>query len=396
MSFPFQHQLMKKIMASVFLLLPALNLLAKGGGTAPDTASSTNWLAILMVFVAVILLVVIWGLGQVLLTLNKQLLQKRKGNYAGPLAILILTFMSLSETAQAQTADAAAAVAQIAPNYGGLSQLEFYAIATVIGLEIVVILFLAFMVRRSYRELTSASDILLATSSLKESRLSVLWSKLDKNVFTRAVPVEQEADVLLDHDYDGIKELDNALPPWWKWGFYFTIIVAVIYIFNYHVFGTGKNPEQEYAAEMAEGKRLEEQYKARTKNLVDENNITLADADGIAAGKALFIQSCVACHMADGGGGIGPNLTDEYWIHGGSLNDIYKTIKIGYPDKGMQSWQTMYSPAQMRNLTGFVKSLKGTKPATPKAPQGDLFSETAAPAAATATTPAAKDSVAVK
>jgi len=395
MSFSFQHQLMKKIMASVFLLLPALTLLAKGGGTAPDTTSSTNWLAILLVFVAVILLVVIWGLGQVLLTLNKQLLQKRKGNYAGPIAILVLTFMSLSDTAQAQTADAAAAVAQIAPNYGGLSQLEFYAIATVIGLEIVVILFLAFMVRRSYRELTGVSDLALATS-VKESRFAVLWNKLDKNVFTRAVPVEQEADVLLDHDYDGIKELDNALPPWWKWGFYFTIIVAVIYIFNYHVFGTGKNPEQEYAAEMAEGKRLEEQYKARTKTLVDENNITLADADGIAAGKALYTTSCVACHMADGGGGIGPNLTDEYWIHGGGLNDIYKTLKIGYPDKGMQSWESLYSPVQMRNLTSFVKSLKGTKPATPKAPQGDVFSETAAPAAATATTPAAKDSVAVK
>jgi cytochrome c oxidase cbb3-type subunit III len=395
MSFPFQHQIMKKIMASVFLLLPALTLLAKGGGTAPETASSTNWLAILLVFVAVILLVVIWGLGQVLLTLNKQLLQKRKGNYAGPLAILIITFLNLPDTAQAQTADAATAVAQIAPNYGGLSQLEFYAISTVIALEIVVILFLAFMVRRSYRELTGIADLALA-ESVKESRFSVWWSKLDKNIFTRAVPVEQEADVLLDHDYDGIKELDNALPPWWKWGFYFTIIVAVIYIFNYHVFGTGKNPEQEYAAEMAEGKRLEEQYKARTKSLVDENNITLADADGIAAGKALFTQSCVACHMADGGGGIGPNLTDEYWIHGGGLNDIYKTLKIGYPEKGMQSWESMYSPVQLRNLTSFVKSLKGTKPATPKAPQGDMFSETAAPPAATAVIPAAKDSVAVK
>jgi cytochrome c oxidase cbb3-type subunit III len=392
MSFPFQHQHMKKIMASLLLLLPAMTLLAKGGGTAPETESSTNWLAILLVFVAVILLVVIWGLGQVLLTLNKQLLQKRKGNYAGPLAILILSLLNLTETAQAQTADAAAAVVEQAPNYGGLSQLEFYAIATVIGLEVVVILFLSFMVRRSYKELTGAADLALA-ASVKESRFSAWWSTLDKNVFTRAVPVEQEADVLLDHDYDGIKELDNALPPWWKWGFYFTIIVAVIYIFNYHVFGTGKNPEQEYAAEMAEGKRLEEQYKARTKSLVDENNITLADADGIAAGKALFTQSCVACHMADGGGGIGPNLTDEYWIHGGGLNDIYKTIKIGYPDKGMQSWQTMYSPAQMRNLTSFVKSLKGTKPATPKAPQGDLFSETAA---STAAAPAATDSVAVK
>jgi cytochrome c oxidase cbb3-type subunit 3 len=382
---------MKKIMASVFLLLPALTLLAKGGGQAPNPESTTNWLAILLVFVAVILLVVIWGLGQVLLTLNKQLLQKRKGNYAGPLSMLIFFILSLPETTQAQTTDAVNSVVEKAPNYGGLSELEFYAIATVIALEVVVILFLAFMARRSYRELTGAAD--LALTSIKESRFSAWWSNLDKNVFTRAVPVEQEADVMLDHDYDGIKELDNALPPWWKWGFYFTIIVAVIYIFNYHVFGTGKNPEQEYAAEMAEGKRLEEQYKARTKNLVDENNITLADADGIAAGKTLFTQSCVACHMADGGGGIGPNLTDEYWIHGGGLNDIYNTIKIGYPDKGMQSWQTMYSPAQMRNLTSFVKSLKGTKAANPKAPQGDLFNENAA---APSPAPAAKDSVAAK
>ncbi|MGL6266503.1 MAG: cbb3-type cytochrome c oxidase N-terminal domain-containing protein, partial [Chitinophagaceae bacterium] len=190
----------------------------------------------------------------------------------------------------------------------------------------------------------------------------------------------------LDHDYDGIRELDNALPPWWKWGFYFTILVAIIYIFNYHVFGTGKNPDQEYAAEMAEGRRIEEQYKARTKSVVDENNITLSDADGIAAGKVLYNQSCIACHMADGGGGIGPNLTDGYWLHSGGLNDIYKTIKIGYPDKGMQSWQSMYSPAQIRNLTSFVKSLAGTKPANPKEPQGDQFSESM---------PASKDSSAV-
>ena len=391
MSFPFQHQYMKKIMASGILLLPALNLLAKGGGTAPDPQASTNWLAILLVFVAVILLVVIWGLGQVLLTLNKQLLQKRKGNYTGPLAILIISLLNFSDSVQAQTTGTTAAVADAAPNYGGLSQLEFYAIATVITLEVVVILFLAFMARRSYVELTGAADVVLQEG--KQTRLASWWSNLDKSVFTRAVPVEQEADVMLDHDYDGIKELDNALPPWWKWGFYFTIIVAVIYIFNYHVFGTGKNPEQEYAAEMAEGKRVEELYKARTKDLVDENNITLADADGIAAGKALFTQSCVACHMADGGGGIGPNLTDEYWIHRGGLNDIYNTIKIGYPEKGMQSWQTMYSPTQMRNLTSFVKSLKGTKPANPKAPQGDIFSETAA---AVTTAPAAKDSAAGK
>ena len=192
---------------------------------------------------------------------------------------------------------------------------------------------------------------------------------------TRAVPVEQEADILLDHDYDGIRELDNALPPWWKYGFYITIVAAVIYLLNFHVWGIGKNPQEEYAAEMEEGKRIEELYMAKTKSLVDESNVMIADAGGIEAGKTLYIQACVACHGTKGEGGIGPNLTDEYWIHGGSMNNIYKTIKVGYPEKGMQSWQSMYSPVQIKNLSSFVKKLKGTNPPNGKSPQGIEYKE---------------------
>jgi cytochrome c oxidase cbb3-type subunit 3 len=245
--------------------------------------------------------------------------------------------------------------------------------ATVITLELVVILYLSIMIRRAFRDLSGEADAALAKMG-EPSKLAAWWHNLDKNWMTRAVPIEKEADVLLDHDYDGIRELDNALPPWWKYGFYVTIFIGVVYLFHFHVSGTGKNPEQEYAAEMEEGKRLEEAYLARTKDIVDENNITLSDEDGILAGKALYAQSCVACHAADGGGGIGPNLTDANWIHGGALNDIYKTIKIGYPEKGMQSWQSMYSPIQMKNITSFVKSLQGTKPANPKEPQGNPYS----------------------
>ena len=201
------------------------------------------------------------------------------------------------------------------------------------------------------------------------------WSELDKKYFTKAAAVEQEADVLLDHDYDGIKELDNALPPWWKYGFYVTIVAAVIYLMNFHVLGIGKNPEQEYAAQMQEGKLQEEAYKAKTKNLIDEDNVKIADAAGTAEGKKIYLSSCVACHGPSGEGGIGPNLTDEYWLHGGSMNDIYKTIKLGYPEKGMQSWQAMFSPVQMNELASYVKSLKGTKPSNPKAPQGEPFKE---------------------
>lgn len=369
MSFINKYYIMKKAATSMLLVLPALSTLAKGGGVAPAAKAATNWLEMLMIFVAIILLLVIWGLGQALLTFSRQLMQKRKSTGALSSAILLICLLSISDIARAQVADAASG-ALTSPNYGGLTQLEFYLLSTVIALEVVVIFFLAFMARRTYRELTGAAEKSLAASGIRTQKLADWWKRMDENFFTKAVPVEQEADIMLDHDYDGIRELDNALPPWWKWGFYITIVVAVIYFFNYQVLGTGKSQEQEYAAEMAEGKLQEEQYKARTKDLVDENNVTMSDADGIAAGKALYIQSCVACHAADGGGGIGPNLTDVNWIHGGSMNDIYKTIKLGYPEKGMQSWQTLYSPVQMKHLSSFVHSLKGIKPANPKEPQG--------------------------
>jgi cytochrome c oxidase cbb3-type subunit 3 len=373
MPFINEHTLLKRTSLCMLFSLTAIATFARGGGVAPAAKDDTNWLVMLMVFIAVVLLFVIWGLGQVLITLNRQLMEKTKDGKIPGAAILIIGLTALSGELQAQTGTDAANAAEKAANYGGLSGLEFFLLSTVIGLEVMIILFLALMARRTWRSLTGEADKL--TEKVSKSKSAKWWNDLDKRFFTRAVPVEKEADVMLDHDYDGIRELDNALPPWWKWGFYVTVILAVIYMFNFHVFGTGKDPEQEYAAEMAEGKRLEELYKARTKDLVDENNVTMTDADGIAAGRALFTQSCVACHAADGGGGIGPNLTDDNWIHGGAMNDIYKTIKLGYPEKGMQSWQSVYSPVQIRQLTSFVRSLKGTKPASPKEAQGEAYKE---------------------
>jgi len=196
---------------------------------------------------------------------------------------------------------------------------------------------------------------------------------MDSKLFTKAVSIEREADILLDHDYDGIKELDNSLPPWWKYGFYITIGIAFIYLLNFHVFGTGLNPTQEYDAEMDRAKIEKEAYEANNKDKIDEKNVPMANADGIAAGKNLFEANCIACHLKDGGGIVGPNLTDNYWLHKGSLNDIYNTIKFGYPDKGMQPWGSKFSPKEISYLASFVKSLKGSKPATPKDPQGELY-----------------------
>lgn len=208
----------------------------------------------------------------------------------------------------------------------------------------------------------------------QHSGLRRWWSELDKKYFTRAASLEKEADVLLDHDYDGIKELDNALPPWWKWGFYFTVVVAIIYLFRFHVIGSGPTPLQEYDKEMTAAAAKMENFKKNSKEAFDDKTVTLADAKGIAEGKKVFTGTCFPCHGSSGeGNAVGPNLTDKYWLHGGSIGEVFKTITNGVPDKGMQAWGKTYSPAEVRNIASYVLSLQGTNPPNAKAPQGNLY-----------------------
>lgn len=201
------------------------------------------------------------------------------------------------------------------------------------------------------------------------------WAKFNERFLTKSIPLEQEADHLLDHDYDGIRELDNSLPPWWKYGFYFTIVFAVFYMFRFHVWKTGPTPEQEYNQEMAMAAKQVEEYRKKVGDMVDEKTVTMADASGIAEGQKIFQSTCFACHGAKGEGGVGPNLTDSYWLHGGTINEVFKTIKYGVPDKGMQSWQKTYSPSQIKNIASYIKTLAGTNPPNAKAPQGEPFEE---------------------
>jgi cytochrome c oxidase cbb3-type subunit 3 len=201
------------------------------------------------------------------------------------------------------------------------------------------------------------------------------WSRLDAKLFTKAIPLEKEADHLLDHDYDGIKELDNSLPPWWKYGFYVSVVFAVIYMLRFHVWNTGPTPEQEYQTEMAMAEKQIEEYRKKSGDMVDEKTVTLADAKGIEEGAKIFAQSCMACHGGKGEGGVGPNLTDNYWMHGGTINDVFKTIKFGVPEKGMQAWEKTFSPSQIKNIASYIKSLAGTNPPNGKAPQGEPFEE---------------------
>lgn len=187
-------------------------------------------------------------------------------------------------------------------------------------------------------------------------------------------PIEKEQEIVLDHNYDGIRELDNNLPPWWVYMFYASIIFAVVYLLRYHVFD-GTNQREEYEIEVAQAKADFEEYKKNNKDLIDANTVELlTDANDLAAGKSIFVENCVACHKDDGGGGIGPNLTDEYWILGGGIKEVYHTVSEGgRPGKGMIPWKSDLKPLEIAQVASYVISLGGTTPADPKAPEGELW-----------------------
>jgi len=205
------------------------------------------------------------------------------------------------------------------------------------------------------------------------------WQRLVKNL-TKANELGQEDEVMTDHDYDGIRELDNVLPPWWLYGFYITIAIGIFYYIQVFTNAEEYSQKNEYATEIAEGKAEVEQYKKEHPELYnDANLLALTDPKDIQTGKELFVsKTCTACHLADGGGSIGPNLTDENWILGGGFKNIFKTIsKGGRQGKGMAAWEKTISQKERQQLTSYILTLKGTTPATPKAPEGDIWKEDA-------------------
>jgi cytochrome c oxidase cbb3-type subunit 3 len=179
--------------------------------------------------------------------------------------------------------------------------------------------------------------------------------------------LKENEQYISDHDYDGIKELNNPMPKWWRYLFYATIVFSAVYWFRYHVFGDDLQID-EYNKEMA----LAEANKPKPK--FDENALVLmTDAENLAKGKAIYDKNCIACHGAVGeGNAIGPNLVDKYWLNGGSLKDVYQIIKVGKPMKGMLAWQNQLSPEQMLQVSSYTLSLQGTNPPNAREPQGEL------------------------
>ncbi len=184
-------------------------------------------------------------------------------------------------------------------------------------------------------------------------------------------PLEQEKDLVMDHAYDGIQELNNPTPPWFMAMFYSTIAFATVYLLVFHVFGSGNVMATEYAEDMAAGEQVRAAYIKKVAGSINENTVKeVKDAKSLADGKSIFTQHCVVCHGAQGQGGIGPNLTDEYWLHGGGVKSIYRTLVNGVVEKGMMSWKKQLNPLQMQQVASFILSLKDSKPAGAKEPQG--------------------------
>lgn len=231
-----------------------------------------------------------------------------------------------------------------------------------------------------------------------------LWSTISEKAW-KLVPKDKEQDIDLGHEYDGIRELDNSLPPWWLWLFYGTILWSAIYLWYYHLSDRGPDQQQEYVAAMELGEAEKAKFLATQANSVDEKTVTLlTDAAAMAEGKEIYTANCMVCHGANGEGLVGPNFTDKYWIHGGRINDLFKTIKYGVPEKGMISWQSQLRPAAMQKVASYILSMQGTNPPNQKAPQGDLYDPAAggaasAPADTTATgavAPVETDTTSVK
>ena len=184
--------------------------------------------------------------------------------------------------------------------------------------------------------------------------------------------IEGLDDNALDHEYDGIIELDNSLPPWWLYMFYGTIIFSIFYVINF--FGMGAyNQQDELNTQYAVAEKAIKKYQKKHGSSVDENSVVLiSDAAQLTDGKAIYKKNCVACHGVNGGGGVGPNFTDAYWLHGNAINDVFKTIKYGVPEKGMIPWEAQLNPEQIQNVASYIltefkdKNIEGGKE-----PQGE-------------------------
>lgn len=345
-----------------FLVMPFFNYAQEITASQGKTVFSNALFNTLLVLIIALMIVII-ALGQVLkniasseFILNKFKNKDVKSDTTKTLSVVFLLLAGYPSLAQTSAA------AKNEWLIGGLDYTTFFSLITIIAIESIIIVVLYFLIMGFVK-----------TEKQKVPAKTKAKTILEK--INASVDIEREHDILLDHDYDGIKELDNDLPPWWKYGFYLTIFIGIVYLTNYHVLGTGDLQKEEYEISLVTAKAEIAEYMKTAANNVDETTVKQLGAADVEKGKELFISTCAACHGNDGRGTVGPNLTDEYWLHGGSVVDIFKTIKYGWVDKGMKSWKEDLSAMQIAQIASFIRTLKGTNPAGAKASQGDLYKE---------------------
>ena len=227
----------------------------------------------------------------------------------------------------------------------------------------------------TYQLLTDDQKLKLEKENSKSFKEKQWYKKLMQSL-TKTEPIENEAGLLLNHDYDGIKELDNNLPPWWVYLFYACIVFSAVYLVKFEILD-GDNQEMELKKELAQAKIDVAEYMKNAPDLMDEKTVTLlTDPADLAKGETLFTTNCAACHRADGGGQIGPNLTDENWILGGGIKDIFHTISNGGRDgKGMIAWKGTLKPKEIQAVSSYILSLKGSNPKDATEDEGELWVE---------------------
>lgn len=365
-------------------ILSGQYLLAQNAPAPVATNNTDTFFWIVTISVIAILAVIIGVLVRVITVLVEN---ERKGNDLKRFFSILLPIALLLGSTQSIFAQNATTPV---PDF--VYQNGYYILALlVISLEALTIILLANFVYK----------LLIAFKHIKAPKKSKSWFNWES--LTAAVSVEREAEIMTDHDYDGIRELDNQLPPWWVYGFYGTILFAILYLVNYHVLGISPLQGKEYANEIEAADVAKRSMLKTDAVSVDESNVTLlTDADALTKGKGIFKANCAACHGQLGEGLVGPNFTDDYWIHGGGIVNVFKIGKYGVAAKGMAAWEKQMSPQDLQAVCSYIISLQGTNPPNAKAPQGDLYKPDAAAAPSkdakandTAKTGAAKDSTAV-
>ncbi|GAB2768404.1 hypothetical protein GCM10027275_08730 [Rhabdobacter roseus] len=251
------------------------------------------------------------------------------------------------------------------------AELMMYLVLGLLGVLIVVLVVVLVQMLELLKKLTttrpSATEAAASTSWFSEN----WWMKFGG--FSVSL-TEEEKILIADHDYDGIHELDNRMPPWLQFLFVGTVVIAILYGLYFHFLGWGDLQQAELDKELAAAAVQKEAYLAKVGASIDENSVTMLDNEGkLKEGGVIYQEKCAACHAADGGGGVGPNLTDGYWLHGGSIQAVFKTIKYGIPEKGMIAWEKQLPPAEMQKVASYIMTLQGTRPQTPKEPQGELY-----------------------